>query len=45
MGQDYRCNLEDDLLGWCRENGLKYVSSDGEGDDGGYEPEFRNGWY
>ena len=43
--EDYACNLEDDLLEWCRENGFEYVSSDGEGDDGGYEPKFRNGWY
>ena len=36
---DYR--VED----WSKKNGFEFVSCDGSGDDGGYEPKFRRGWY
>lgn len=43
--EDYGSNLEDDLLKWCEENGFEFVSIEGDGDDDGYEPKFRNNWY
>lgn len=30
---------------WCDKNGFEVVSCDGDGSDGGYEPNFRRGWY
>lgn len=43
--EDYGSNLEYDLRKWCEENGFEFVSFEGDGDDGGYEPKFRNNWY
>lgn len=30
---------------WARENGFEMVSCEGRGEDGGYEPKLRKGWY
>ena len=30
---------------WCKKNGFELVACDGDGDDGGFEPDFRRGWY
>ncbi|MCD8223398.1 MAG: hypothetical protein LUC99_00855 [Clostridiales bacterium] len=30
---------------WCEKHGFKMISCDGTGEDGGYEPKFRKGWY
>lgn len=30
---------------WCSKNGFEFVSCEGDGDDSGYEPKFRKGWY
>jgi len=43
--EDFGSNLIYDLQRWCEENGFEYVSFEGDGDDGGYEPKFRRGWY
>lgn len=43
--EDYGENLEYDLIEWCKKNGFEFVSVDGDGDDDGYEPKFRRGWY
>ena len=43
--EDFGINLEYALEKWSKENGFEYVSYEGDGDDGGYEPKFRNGWY
>lgn len=43
--EDYGTNLEYDLPKWSKENGFEYVSFEGDGDDDGYEPKFRNNWY
>ena len=43
--EDFGSNLEYDLSKWCKENGFEYVSFEGDGDDDGYEPKFRNNWY
>ena len=43
--EDFGSNLEYDLKQWSEENGFEYVSCEGDGDDGGYEPKFRKGWY
>lgn len=43
--EDFGNNLEYDLKQWSEENGFEYVSCEGDGDDGGYEPKFRKGWY
>lgn len=43
--EDFGVNLEYDLPRWCKENGFELVSFEGDGDDGGYEPKFRRGWY
>lgn len=42
--EDFGNNLEYDLKHWSEENGFEYVSCEGDGDDGGYEPKFRKGW-
>lgn len=36
--EDYSLNLENDLKSWCKENGFKYISSDGEGQTNEFEP-------
>jgi hypothetical protein len=43
--EDFGLNLEYDLAKWCNDNGFEFVSFEGAGDDGGYEPKFRKGWY
>lgn len=43
--EDYGVNLGYDLTEWCKKNGFELVSFDGDGDDDGYEPKFRRGWY
>ncbi len=43
--EDFGSNLEYDLPKWSKENGFEYVSFEGDGDDDGYEPKFRNNWY
>lgn len=43
--EDFGSNLEYDLPKWCKENGFEYVSFEGDGEDDGYEPKFRNNWY
>ena len=43
--EDFDGNLEYDLPEWCKKNGFEFVSCDGDGDDDGYEPKFRRGWY
>ena len=43
--EDYGSNLEYELIEWCKENGFNYVSCEGAGEDDGYEPKYRNGWY
>ena len=43
--EDYGINLEDNLHEWCKENGFEYISCEGDGEDGGYEPKHGNGWY
>ena len=43
--EDFGINLEYDLKQWSKENGFEYVSCEGDGNDGGYEPKFRKGWY
>lgn len=30
---------------WSGKNGFNFISCDGDGYDGGYEPDFRRGWY
>lgn len=30
---------------WSGKNGFEVVSCEGDGDEGGYEPKFRKGWY
>ena len=37
--------MEYALPEWSKENGFEFVSWEGDGDDGGYEPKFRKGWY
>ena len=43
--EDFGSNLECYLKHWSEENGFEYVSCEGDGGDGGYEPKFRKGWY
>lgn len=43
--EDFGSNLEYDLPKWSKENGFEYVSFEGDGDDDGYEPKFRNNRY
>ena len=43
--EDFGSNLEYALKEWSEENGFEFVSCEGDGDDGGYEPKFRKGWY
>ena len=43
--EDFGSNMEYDLPKWCKENGFELVYWEGDGDDGGYEPKFRRGWY
>lgn len=43
--EDFGINLEYDLKEWCKKNGFEFVSCEGDGDDSGYEPKFRRGWY
>ena len=43
--EDFGSNMEYDLEKWCKENGFEYVSFEGDGDDGGFEPKYRRGWY
>lgn len=43
--EDFGANMEYDLPEWCKKNGFKLVSFEGDGDDDGYEPKFRRGWY
>lgn len=40
--EDY--HLTYDVEHWCKENGFEVISCEGEGNDGGYEPQFRRGW-
>ena len=37
--------LESYVESWCKKNGFKIISCEGEGRDGGYEPKFKRGWY
>ena len=30
---------------WCKKNGFEFISCDGDGEEGEYEPKFRKGWY
>ena len=30
---------------WSKQNGFEVISCEGDGEDGGYEPTFRGGWY
>ena len=43
--EDFGINLEYALKQWGEENGLEYVYCEGDGEDEGYEPKFRKGWY
>ena len=43
--EDFGSSLEYALKSWSEENGFEYVSCEGDGDDEGYEPKFRRGWY
>lgn len=43
--EDFGPNMEYELPKWCKENGFELVSFDGDGDDDGFEPKFRKGWY
>ena len=43
--EDFGNNMEYALPKWGKENGFEFVSWEGDGDDGGYEPKFRKGWY
>ena len=43
--EDFGSNMEYDLPKWCNENGFELVSLEGDGDDNGYEPKHRKGWY
>ena len=43
--EDFGSNMEYALPEWSKENGFEFVSWEGDGDDGGYEPKFRKGWY
>ena len=43
--EDFGVNMGYALPKWCKENGFDLVSFEGDGDDGGYEPKFRRGWY
>ena len=43
--EDFGSNLEYDLQKWSEENGFEFVSCEGDGNDDGYEPKFRKGWY
>jgi hypothetical protein len=36
--------IESCIAEWCKKNGFKLVSCEGEGHDDGYEPSFRRGW-
>lgn len=40
--EDY--DLTYDVEQWCKENGFEVISCEGEGSDGGYEPQFRRDW-
>ncbi len=43
--EDFGENLKYDLSQWSEENGFIYISFEGDGDDDGYEPKYRNNWY
>ncbi len=43
--EDFGSNMEYALPEWSKENGFEFVSWEGDGDDSGYEPKFRKGWY
>ena len=43
--EDFGVDMDYALPKWCKENGFELVSFEGDGDDGGYEPKFRRGWY
>ncbi|MBR6410783.1 MAG: hypothetical protein IKS35_05310 [Clostridia bacterium] len=43
--EDFGDNLEYDLKKWCEQTGFEIVSCDGDGDDEGYEPKIKRGWY
>ena len=43
--EDFGSSLEYALKSWSEENGFEYVSCEGDGDDEGYAPKFRKGWY
>lgn len=43
--EDFGINIEYDLPAWCKENGFEFISLEGNGDDDGYEPKNRKGWY
>lgn len=36
--------LEYYVKDWCKENGFEFVSCEGDGKDGGYDPKFTRGW-
>ena len=37
--------LEYIIKEWCGKNGFTFINAEGDGDDDGYEPKFRSGWY
>jgi len=41
--EDFDDNLEYDVTAWCEKNGFEFLSSEGGGDDDGYEPKFYRG--
>ncbi len=43
--EDYSSNLSDEVEKWCKENGFKLMSIDGDGYSDDYEPKHRRGWY
>ena len=43
--EDFGVNMDYALPKWCKVNGFELVSFEGDGDDGGYKPKFRRGWY
>ncbi len=43
--EDYYDNLEYTLRDWCKENGFEFVSCEGKGVTGDYEPKYSGHWY
>lgn len=37
--------IEYNIKEWCDKNGFIFINCEGDGDDDGYEPKFRHGWY